>query len=190
MSENEKKRDNVLPVGHIVDLPEGPPVWTTTQSSLGFIAPFGPPVTALNIIEYEAGMLLEAEAALGDIEGVDSPRKLILRNAVVESALLHARNLCSIFLSGGYTDDIKLRQLLASYRLNPAEQGAVDAAVSRLDAAYGNGDGLTRSIINKMAMHPSHRRSDRGVYDEVLRKLLVPIREIISVLARFSGRSF
>ncbi len=39
-----------------------------------------------------------------------------------------------------------------------------------------------------MVMHPSDRRSDHGAYDDLLQKLLAPIREITNALETLIGR--
>lgn len=88
-----------------------------------------------------------------------------VRNAVVESAVLHSRILADIILSRcKMPDDIGLDALLPGF--TPRSLGA-------LQAAYGNSTtaGCPCQTFNKMLAHPTMLRSDSHDYSPVLNKV-------------------
>jgi hypothetical protein len=164
---------------------------TTTQSPEITVIPSlwpAPPAEPLAIIEYEAAMFFGAVDALTEIDQFSQRIKWILRNALTESALLHARNLCSIFQKQGKKGEIRYRDVFKEYRPTPDQRRAIDDAVGRLVNAYGGkGGGSPQSVINDMVMHPNRRRGKYGIYNDVVIKLATPIREIMTALATLTG---
>ena len=119
--------------------------------------------------------------------------KRLLTNAVVESALLHARTLCAIFLNEGRkSSDIRLESLIDPDALDPQQRRVIDDAVRKLDAAYGeeSDQKSPRFIINSMVMHPNYRRGDHGRYDDVVNQLLSPIRAVVTALEALVSKRF
>jgi hypothetical protein len=91
----------------------------------------------------------------------------VLNNAVVESAVLHTRNLCEVFLPGGnpQPDDITLTRLFPDWGTNPKYDRAKDLINPDLDAAYGksNTPGTPRFDFNKRVAHSTtHRAQSSG----------------------------
>jgi len=135
----------------------------------------------------------------------ERPDELALRNAVTEDALLHARNLCVVFLDGdgAREDDIVLycktrpqekmpRVLFPDWEANDADYKEIKEAVSKLRDAYGddNKPGTCRYAFNKMAMHATKHRGAYGVYDDALRSLEPIIREIVGHIESLKGVRF
>jgi hypothetical protein len=165
---------------------------TTNQSSLKTFS-FGPitPTDPLEIVEYELGMFFGAIAALSVVESLNPLHRQVVKCTLVESSLLHVRNLCEIFLDKGDRHAIKLGNLLKGYGASPQRMSVLDSA-ARLGKAYGRKDDPNSpwDIISTMVMHASKRRSNYGVYDQVLRQLLPRIVEIKSALETLVGKKF
>jgi len=117
-----------------------------------------------DIVAYEAKMLFGLCGLLGNEESKQYSQ--LVRNAVVESACLHARILVDMLLSrdSGKGDDIQLSELLPGFRHTSVEQ---------LRVAYG--DARTELspcwILNKMIAHPTLKRGTSHDYTAVLKKL-------------------
>ena len=91
-----------------------------------------------------------------------------MKNAVVESALLHARILADILLSRGtQPDDINLSNLLP---------GFCPPTFDKLKCAYGDRhtEWTPCWTLNKMLAHPTLRRGSNHDYTKLL-KQLVPL---------------
>jgi hypothetical protein len=162
----------------------------------------GTPVSEHEIIEYEAGMFFRTfEMLFTQAERLD---ELALRNAVTEDALLHARNLCGVFLDGDRAreDDIVLyckprsqakmpRVLFPDWEANHADYKEIKEAVSKLRDAYGDDKpGTCRYAFNKMAMHTTKHRGAYGVYDDALRLLEPILHEIVGHIESLKGFRF
>src|SRR5262245_35135 len=117
------------------------------------------------VYDYEVGML----DAMCEFLEVDNPeyKKFDgnLRNAVVESALLHTRVLIELLLSRGHeTDDIRLLDLLPTFQSGKLEQ---------LRQMYGNSrtPNCPCWTLNKMLAHPTRLRSNSREYSALLNSL-------------------
>lgn len=95
-----------------------------------------------------------------------------VRNAFVESALIHTRIITQILLSEGWPSDIKLDALLPSF---------TTPNVQRLKDAYGeNSDsGSPRSTLNKLLAHSDKSRTDSHNYSAPLNLLVPIIRDLL-----------
>jgi len=134
------------------------------------------------VYDYEVNQL----CAMCDLLRVDNPiLKMFsqeIRNAIVESALIHTRILVGILLSepkderSGW-DDFKVEDLVPSFQSNN---------VDRLRAAYSKSlDGASpRSVINKRLAHASRIRSDSHDYSPILEKLLPIIHDLVAEIER------
>jgi hypothetical protein len=99
---------------------------------------------------------------------------LPVQNAVVESALLHTRQLADILLSlDPHTDAIKLKDVYSA----PSEPTRLD----ELRTAYSdwNTAGSPRQIINKQLAHATTSRSDSYDYTPLINKLAPLLADII-----------
>jgi hypothetical protein len=122
------------------------------------------------VFDYEVQMFraMSRLLATGDREYSGLPD--YLRNAVVESAVLHVRMLADIFLSRTTnSDDIDLALLLP---------GFVPSQLTQLRTAYGNSKtaGSPCHTINKRLAHPTALRSHTYDYSPVL-NLIAPLIE-------------
>jgi len=103
-------------------------------------------------------------------------RKVIL-NAITESIVLHARQLCEIFLSRSTeADNIKLVHLVP--KIDQSER--LKKLINELDKSYGSRkeEGSACWVFNKMLLHPTTERLDGYNYEPAL-KAVVPILEKI-----------
>ena len=112
---------------------------------------------------------------------------LVLKNALVESSLLHTRILADILLArGSAKDDIALSHLLppgtASLRLTKT--------LANLKAAWGsrNQKGSVCWTINKMLAHPTFWRSDGYDYGAVANAVDAHIADAVEEIAVLTHR--
>jgi hypothetical protein len=121
-----------------------------------------------------------------DRERFDRLGLLILKNAVVEDAVLHARNLCDVFLDiRNKKDDIILSEQFEDYWDDTSKYWKLKDAISRLRKKYhedhdGDGPSSYRAAFNKLVMHTTKQRGVYGVYNAALSDLLPLFREIVS----------
>lgn len=86
------------------------------------------PIGGLGILAYEAEMFFGLVAIALDADRFGRLGGLLLKNAVVESAVLHARGLCGIFLNEGRKDEVMLKTLLLKYQPGSEEERKIDNA--------------------------------------------------------------
>jgi hypothetical protein len=115
----------------------------------------------------------------------------VLRNAVEESAVLHTRILCEIFLSPGREpDDIHLSQLFSDW--HSSEFSRVREIIDKLREQYGKRRWKDSPcwIFNKMMAHPTDNRSDHYDYTPILNGLRPVIQEMIAEIERLREAPF
>jgi hypothetical protein len=158
-----------------IKIPPGRSVATTTTTAtsamIGVLSSSPPaPVAPLETVEYEAGMFFGALEILRDRPELLA--ELVLKNAVVEDVVLHARSLCGVFLDEPRDDDIGLSTLFPDLRTNPGYTKLSDS-VSRLRTIYGESKtpGSHRHRFNKMVMHSTVIRGAYGLYDKPLSEI-------------------
>jgi hypothetical protein len=161
---------------------------TSTTSSSGLVYYFGippartgAPVSELETLEYEAGMLQRALQILAnEAQRLD---ELFLKNAITEIAVLHARSLCSVFIEyKPRKDDIRLSRLFPDWDAETnGKYAEIEKARSRLKAAYGdhNDPNSHHFAFNKLVMHATTHRGAYGLYDQAFADLMPIIEEII-----------
>lgn len=103
----------------------------------------------------------------------------IVNNALTESRVLHARNVCDILLSsksGSDNDDVRLKDLLPGFKSDHTKQ---------LRKAYFDGpkDERPHWIFNKMLAHPTTERYDRYDYGPALARLAPHITRLLEEIA-------
>jgi hypothetical protein len=169
-----------------------------TQTSATSSSHVSKPADPWIVIEYEVKMF---RAALDILLRHTFPFPAgsvgrVLNNAVVESAVLHTRNLCEVFLPGGnpQPDDITLTGLFADWGTNPRYDRAKDLINPDLGAAYGksNTPGALRFDFNKRVAHSTtHRAQSSGYnYGLHLTKLEPIILDIIREFENLRGVPF
>jgi hypothetical protein len=99
-------------------------------------------------------------------ESRSSKRNQVLKNAVIESAIIHARNLCCIFLSVPSRDsgDILLRELTLSWKRDAGR----DKLITLLEKAFFKGpvNGATVfDVFSKPITYAVDRKADGDSYD-------------------------
>jgi hypothetical protein len=126
------------------------------------------------VVNYELDMLNNMCELL--IEGNDEYARFSshLRNAVVESAVLHTRNLLELLISkGGDPDDILLSSLMPTFG---------SKTVEKLRRAYGDRKTVDSPCwaFNKKLAHSTLGRTDSYDYTPHLKTILPLIQELMS----------
>ena len=142
--------------------------------------------TAWQAFEYEVLMFHETRARLRKPSS-DGSSDDILRNALVESSLLHTRVLVDALLGRqDKPDDVTLNRLL------PASASSSDLQVSlcRLTQAYGTSDqqGKPCWTLNKRLAHLTRVRGNRFDYSALYATLDPIVGETLREVARIAGR--
>jgi hypothetical protein len=143
------------------------------------------------IIAYEVRMFYATyEVVLSPAALNQLPK--VLANAVEESAVLHTRILCDVFLSKATgPDDIQLSQLFPGlYR--DIRYYKLKRKIGDLGRRYGTAQrqGSKCWIFNKMMAHPTAHRGDSYDYTAILRDLRPVIEEIIGEIESLRGSRF
>lgn len=174
-------------------LPPSGPVFTTSPtpvSTIGFGAavPTGPPVSPLDTLEYEVGKFRGALEVAG--WEAEFARNRIVKFAMTECAVLHARSLCEVFLDPWKRDDdIRLVTLFPDYPNDPKYRN-LELAVKSLRDIYGEGAGSPRQTFNELVMHTTSVRGAYGVYDRAMDALRPVILNIVREIESLIGKTF
>jgi hypothetical protein len=134
------------------------------------------------ILDYEVQMFL----GMGDIRAhlkiEGDNEELLVRNALVESSLLHIRILTDIFLSkGNHADDINLE--LLGFNSNSIEPILAEKLYA-LALAYGKANDQESNcwIINKRLAHPTTHRTKGYDYSTVFDSMDKPLKAIVEYI--------
>lgn len=126
---------------------------------------------AWHVFDYERDMVMKLSHRLVP-EQMDQ-LEWDIRNAVVESAVLHTRVLCDILLSKGTRDDdITLHKLIPDF---------VSPVIEQLRAVYGTAEakGTPCWQFNKMMAHPTTHRSTSHDYVQALNTVWPTMQELL-----------
>jgi len=138
------------------------------------------------ILDYEVQMFLGIDHIRSHLR-VEGDAQLI-KNALVESSLLHIRILTDIFLNRGKrADDINLGQL--GFDANSIEPILAEK-ISVLAMAYGEASNQTSNcwILNKMLAHPTKHRTKGHDYSDLFSALNEPLKAIIEYIYECAKR--
>jgi hypothetical protein len=116
----------------------------------------------------------------------------VLKNALEESAVLHTRILCDIFLSRSkQTDDITLGRLLSGWP-NDTRYGKMKAMHDKLQVRYGKANDPASPCwdFNKRLAHPTSHRGPEYDYRKSLDVLYPLIDDMIRELECLTGKHF
>ena len=167
---------------------------TTTTTTTGAITSWEsnpPPVDPLETLEYESWMFLAtADLALDHWNELPSD---VVRYAVVEDAVLHARSLCEVFIGPAEKDTISLRHLFPDLDENIEKYKLLRDARKKLAAEYDKSNGKKhtyRELFNTRVMHPTVLRGNYGLYEKPLRDLRPKILAVVREMASLKNHPF
>jgi hypothetical protein len=144
-----------------------------------------------DIIAYEVRMFSATYEIVLNPSALDELTK-VLANAVEESAVLHTRILCDVFLSKAIgPDDIQLSRLFSDWHTD-AKYNKVKEIIDDLSKRYGSAkkQGSYCWIFNKMMAHPTAHRGKSFDYTAILRGLGPVIQKIIAEIESLRGAPF
>jgi hypothetical protein len=141
------------------------------------------------VIDYEVGMFLGARDCLTSATSKGFP--LFLKNAVVESAVLHTRILCDVFLARAKAaNDITPESLFPDWKA--PKYSKAKKLISDLASDYGTSKAVGSPCweFNKMLAHPTNLRKDRYDYRPALARLAPGIQAILAEFECLRGVRF
>lgn len=141
------------------------------------------PSNAWLVLAYEVQMFRYMRIAY------NSPETLIvfgkpMRNAMVESTILHARILCDLFSSESkrHEDDIGFSDLFDDWKTTGERYVNLKRYIAEMKSAYG--DSKTENSpcwqFNKKLAHLTKERGARHVYEDAIQKVAPLIEKIVS----------
>ena len=145
--------------------------------------------TAWRIMDYEVQMFLGIDHIRSQLTVNGSGEAQLIRNALVESSVIHIRILTDVFLSRAkWSDDIKLEQL--GFDLN-SNDPVLAEKISALSMAYGEASEPDSNCwtINKRLAHPTIHRTEGYNYSALFSSLNEPLRAIIEYVYDSAKRS-
>jgi hypothetical protein len=181
------------PPEYLIDIPSAAVGTTTTATrvhTFGFALNPAPPVdNPLVTVEYESWMFFET-TRLTLNHWKDFPN-VVVRHAIVEDAVLHARSLCEVIFSEK-DDLISLRMLIPDYDETAEEFKILSDARGQLSKEYrGRGRKPTyEKLFQTRVMHPTVLRGEYGIYEEPLRRLAPKILAVVREIARLTKYPF
>jgi hypothetical protein len=144
-----------------------------------------------DIVAYEIRMFRATYEIVLDPDTLKGLRK-VWANAVEESAVLHTRILCEVFLSRGIDqDDIQVSRLFPAWNTD-IRYHSIKRSIDRLRKKYGSAQksGSPCWIFNKMMAHPTARRGKSYDYTTILADLEPILQEVIAGIERLRGTPF
>ncbi|MBV9265837.1 MAG: hypothetical protein JO061_06685 [Acidobacteriaceae bacterium] len=142
------------------------------------------------VVAYEVRMFRATHQELLKPGFTEQPK--VCQNAIEESAVLHTRILCEVFLTrGSQPDDITLENLFPDWRSN-SKYAKLKGLIASLRTLYGSSFQVASPcwIFNKMMAHPTSRRGSSYDYTIVLNQLQQAINGIISEVEHLRGIPF
>jgi hypothetical protein len=146
-----------------------------------------PALSMWGALAYEVKMYFAMRATFGDYATVK--KNTWIRNAIAESAVLHARILCDLFSSETkktsklYKDDIGFSDLLDHWETDEKYKN-LKSHIAEMKLAYGTSDTKNSPCwqFNKMLAHLTKERGFRHSYEEALKTVEPLINRIVSEL--------
>lgn len=115
--------------------------------------------------------------------------RTIVDNALLESSLLHRRNLVEFFLDerkNVQETNLKFKEMIKDFE--EENKNLLLEKSCNLGKIYGQGGGGSiRKIINKKLFHPDSSRDDSYDYQKIIDTLDKPLDEIINALTKIRG---
>jgi hypothetical protein len=145
------------------------------------------PCDPLATVAYESWMFHKSsDAALNHWQNLPSD---VIRFAVVEDAILHARSLCEIFLCSGQEDTISLKRLFADIDTNIQKYKRLreEQKALRRECCQNNGRSYNyEELFNTRIFHPTILRGHYGLYHEPLSRLRPQLLAMVDEMARLN----
>jgi hypothetical protein len=144
------------------------------------------------VIAYEVRMFRASYEIVLDPAALAQLQKKVFINAIEESAVLHTRILCEVFLDrGSEPDDIALSRLFSDWYTDYRYRG-IKRMLRELRNLYGTGSrrGSPCWVFNKMMAHPTTHRGISYDYIPILRDLDPVILKIIAEIEALRGVRF
>jgi hypothetical protein len=144
-----------------------------------------------DVVAYEVRMFRATYEIVLEPDTLKKLRK-VWANAVEESAVLHTRILCEVFLSRGIDqDDIQVSKLFPAWDTDN-RYDSVKQSINRLRRKYGSAQrsGSPCWIFNKMMAHPTAHRGKSYDYTAILADLEPILQDVIADIERLRGRPF
>lgn len=138
------------------------------------------------ILGYESWMLERTLHEKQQLERTiqDEERRQVLNDALIESAVLHARSLCELFANpeGKFNSDSGLSHLLPDWDWGMPKYEGLNGLLSELENKYGQHHD-SRSLywaFNKMLVYPAVGKSSQRDYTAALNAVLPLLRRILA----------
>lgn len=139
------------------------------------------------VLGYEIKMYGLTKRQIGTLGSPSNDTELVIKNALVESSLLHTRILVDTILSRGkMKDDIRLRHLIPQTDIS----NQLSDALAKLKTAWGDSKkkGSPCWTLNKMLAHPTLWRSESYDYGTLANRVDPHIYAAIKEIASISNR--
>jgi len=143
---------------------------------------------AWRILDYEVQMFLGIGYLRSNLKVEGGVEAQLIRNALVESSLIHIRILTDIFLNkGNQPDDIKLEQLGFDVK---SSETMFREKINVLRSAYGESKDPTSNCwaINKRLAHPTTHRTEGYDYSSLFAAMDEPLKKLIKYIYEFEKR--
>ena len=138
------------------------------------------------VFEYEVQMYWQSRVVLAKRLNPTSNEELIIKNALVESSMLHSRVLIDILLSRGpRSDDIHLEHLVTDWQSTDLK-----TIIDKLKFVWGTSSQPNTPCwtLNKMLAHGTNLRADRFDYGALANSIDPIVWEAIHQIAKITGR--
>ena len=138
----------------------------------------------LVVFEYEVRMYFGTQIPLQVVNHVPivNPPATIITNALVESRILHTRQIVDILISkSNKDDDIRLEDILPNIDIQPE----IELLIKELKDIYGTNTKVNSPCwtINKMLAHPTKHRTNSFNYGQTLNQIDPTIKKILKLLS-------
>lgn len=134
------------------------------------------------VVDYEIMMFLGVPHFQSKVKMRTESKLLqvIYQNMLAETRVLHIRVLAEVFLSGGKSDDIKIKRLLPEWHKQNA------AVLQELDGAYKTPLPETgespKTHIDKLLAHATTKRGSSFNWSPVIKRMEQPLINVLKAL--------
>jgi hypothetical protein len=154
------------------------------QTSVGYREEWVP-------VEWDVGMYRQLQQYLFNTPPAFAD--LYIRDACVESVVLHARQLCGLFLqTERQPDDIRLVDLFSDWDTNRERYVRARSLIAKLREIYGDSKtpGSMCWEFNKKLFHITNHREAYNDFKMHLRVIHEPLQDLLKEMERLRGLGF